>query len=95
MPAASSCPAEDPVPLGWKSAGLLSAFRLSHTTGRTNVPKWGKRPTDVSKLLAKTQLSIYFFEENSFVAFTTLSHCSETEKPLTRANLPAYSGVGW
>jgi hypothetical protein len=50
---------------------------------------------EVSKLLAITMLSIYFLEENNFVAFPTLSHCSENEKPLTPANLPLYSGDWW
>jgi hypothetical protein len=81
-----------------KGAGkcqICGANRLWATTYRTNVPKWETASGKVIKLLAKTLLSIYFFEENNFVAFATLSHCSENEKPLTPANLPAYSGARW
>jgi hypothetical protein len=81
-----------------KGAGkcrICGAIRLWATTRRTNVPKWETALGRVIKLLAKTLLSIYFFEENNFVAFATLSHCSENEKPLTPANLPAYSGARW
>lgn len=65
------------------------------TINRTNVQKWEMAPTVVIKLLAITVLSVYFFEENNFVAFTMLSRCSENEKPLTPAKLSAYSGARW
>jgi hypothetical protein len=65
------------------------------TTDRTNVQKWEMATFGVIKLLAKTLLSVYFFEENNFVAFTMLSRCSENEKPLTPAKLSAYSGARW
>jgi hypothetical protein len=65
------------------------------TTDRTNVLKWEIAAREVIKLHAITMLSVYFFEENNFVAFPTLSHCSENEKPLTPANLPLYSGAWW
>jgi hypothetical protein len=70
-------------------------IRLWATTDRTNVLKWEIAEREVIKLHSITPLSIYFFEENNFVAFPTLSHCSENEKPLTPANLPLYSDVGW
>ena len=70
-------------------------IRLWATTDRTNVLKWGITGRKVIKLHAITLLSIYFFEENTFVAFPTLSHCSENEKPLTPAKLPLYSGAWW
>jgi hypothetical protein len=95
MPAASICVAWVAGPKGGRNDDIWVAIQLSPTTDRTNVPKWEKAPAELSKLLAITSLSIYFFEENSFVAFTVLSHCSETEKPLTPAELPAYSGVWW
>jgi hypothetical protein len=76
-------------------ADFWTFIRLSPTIRRTNVPKWEKSSATVSKLLAETTLSIYFFEENSFVAFTTLSHCSENEKPLTPAKVTVYSGARW
>ena len=65
------------------------------TTDRTNVLKWEIAVREVIKLHAITMLSIYFFEENISVAFATLSHCSENEKPLTPAKLPLYSGIWW
>ena len=58
-------------------------------------PRWGNVLSGVVKLLSITALSVYFFEENIFVAISALSHCSETEKPLTPANLPGYSGAWW
>jgi hypothetical protein len=70
-------------------------IRLWATTGRTNVLKWEIVERGVIKSHAKTSLSVYFFEENNFVAFPALSHCSENEKPLTPANLPLYSGSWW
>jgi len=70
-------------------------IRLWATTDRTNVLEWEIPEREVIKLHTKTLLSIYFFEENIFVAFPTLSHCSENEKPLTPANLPLYSGAWW
>jgi hypothetical protein len=70
-------------------------IRLWATTDRTNVRRWEIPEREVIKLHAITLLSIYFFEENIFVAFPTLSHCSENEKALTPANLPLYSGVWW
>jgi hypothetical protein len=80
---------------GPANRGFWVANRLSPTTYRTTVLKWEKSSDQLSKLLAITSLSIYFFEEKSFVAFSTLSHCSETEKPLTPVKVPAYSGVWW
>ena len=70
-------------------------IRLSPTIDRTNVLKWEIAVLGVIKLHAITMLSVYFSEENNFVAFPTLSHCSENEKPLTPANLPLYSGAWW
>jgi hypothetical protein len=70
-------------------------IRLWATADRTNVLKWEIVKREVIKLHSITLLSIYFFEENNFVAFPTLSHCSENEKPLTPAKLPLYSGVWW
>jgi hypothetical protein len=81
-----------------KGAGkrrFCRVIRLCATTNRTNVQKWVMVTAGVIKLLAKTLLSIYFFEENNFVAFTMLSRCSENEKPLTPAKLSAYSGARW
>ena len=74
---------------------LCRYIRLWATTARTNVLKWEIVELQVIKLHTITLLSIYFFEENTFVAFPTLSHCSENEKPLTPANLPLYSGAWW
>jgi hypothetical protein len=93
MPAASSCPAWVAAPKRPETEAFWVANRLLRTTHRTNVPKWEEAPAGVGKLLSKTSLSVYFVEENSFVAFRTLSHCSETEKPLTPVILPAYSGL--
>jgi hypothetical protein len=70
-------------------------IQLWATTDRTNVLKWEIAERKVIKLHTITLLSVYFFEENIFVAFPTLSHCSENEKPLTPANLPLYSGAWW
>jgi len=74
---------------------ICRVIRLWATTDRTNVLKWEIAERQVIKLHAITLLSIYFFEENIIVAFPTLSHCSENEKPLTPANLPLYSGAWW
>jgi len=70
-------------------------IRLGVTNDRTNVLRWEIAEREVIKLHAITTLSIYFFEENNFVAFLMLSHCSENEKPLTPAKLPLYSGIWW
>jgi hypothetical protein len=80
---------------GGEKRRFCGVIRLWATTDRTNVQKWEMALAAVTKLLAKTLLSIYFFEENNFVAFTMLSHCSENEKPLTPAKLSAYSGARW
>ena len=78
-----------------RKRGFCRFIRLWATTDRTNVQKWEIAWREVINLHTETLLSIYFFEENIFVAFPTLSHCSENEKPLTPANLPLYSGAWW
>ena len=61
MPAASSCPMPSPRAEVGKKAVFLSRPRLSPTIDRTNVRRWEKYVNQVSKLLAKTSLSIYLF----------------------------------